>query len=521
MNNEARQKLQELVSNFGSDISDNHLVWKGYLKDHLAQYQRECTALINALNENIPDELLSSQISVSPRVQVDRLVKKLEDDLGLQSEVARWAVESWAWALGVLSDKDLSPLNKPKGENDPFKQLKQLLLKLQLLRNWRIVAIGTAVGAIVFLSLLLAREREELLWGRDDKLTVGVLVGRRNPESAYLSLAEHFKSDLRRQLGTAVEVEVEVIESKEGRKSYDKVKEQLKNKSWDVAFTLSPMLSIAAIDNGYVFAARMFPGFPQYESALFVRADSPIKSEVDITSDTTIALEGVNSSHGFYMPIYDLYGKSLRVDSNNSNTQAIMEKVASRQVDVGAGIYEVLADPKTPELQKQFRIIGQSRGIPVAGVYISPDLTNEERDVVRKSLLSTPTEIQKAAQYGKGTEIDYSNFIEIVKRVDEILACTQWSQTAPVKFFCSGNTITGKVNGYNQPNQDTVRLRLQAEDGKVYYVVLSHKVLSQLGLQSVQKLSFQRISITQIQPVKQRGTLELRITAPEQIKIIN
>ena len=100
MNDEARQKLREIVGEIGSNVSDNPQVWRGYLTDRLAEYTLERQALISALNENIPDDLLSSQTSLPPVVQIERLTQKLVDRLGLQNEVARWAVESWALALG-------------------------------------------------------------------------------------------------------------------------------------------------------------------------------------------------------------------------------------------------------------------------------------------------------------------------------------------------------------------------------------------------------------------------------------
>jgi hypothetical protein len=44
-----------------------------------------------------------------------RLTKKLQDNLGLAEEAARWAVESWALALGVISSNDL----KTNPSSDP------------------------------------------------------------------------------------------------------------------------------------------------------------------------------------------------------------------------------------------------------------------------------------------------------------------------------------------------------------------------------------------------------------------
>jgi hypothetical protein len=40
-----------------------------------------------------------------------RLTKKLQDNLGLTEEAARWAVESWALALGVISEADTAPVD--------------------------------------------------------------------------------------------------------------------------------------------------------------------------------------------------------------------------------------------------------------------------------------------------------------------------------------------------------------------------------------------------------------------------
>jgi len=52
---------------------------------------------------------------VLPVVFLARLTKKLQDNLGLAEEAARWAVESWALALGVISSNDL----KTNPSSDP------------------------------------------------------------------------------------------------------------------------------------------------------------------------------------------------------------------------------------------------------------------------------------------------------------------------------------------------------------------------------------------------------------------
>ncbi|MFM8298882.1 MAG: SH3 domain-containing protein, partial [Microcystis aeruginosa] len=63
--------------------------------------------LVGALKERVPADLLASQNSTPAVVFLARLTKKLQDNLGLAEEAARWAVESWALALEVISSNDL------------------------------------------------------------------------------------------------------------------------------------------------------------------------------------------------------------------------------------------------------------------------------------------------------------------------------------------------------------------------------------------------------------------------------
>jgi hypothetical protein len=66
---------------------------------------------VGALKERVPVDLLASQNSTPPVVFLSRLTKKLQDNLGLAEEAARWAVESWALALGVISEADTAPVD--------------------------------------------------------------------------------------------------------------------------------------------------------------------------------------------------------------------------------------------------------------------------------------------------------------------------------------------------------------------------------------------------------------------------
>jgi hypothetical protein len=115
MNDLPRQKLKEIIIQYGRSLCDEPQRCEGLLRDLCGQYQKEIAVLVGALKERVPADLLASQNSTPAVVFLARLTKKLQDNLGLAEEAARWAVESWALALGVISSNDL----KTNPSSDP------------------------------------------------------------------------------------------------------------------------------------------------------------------------------------------------------------------------------------------------------------------------------------------------------------------------------------------------------------------------------------------------------------------
>ena len=111
MNDLPRQKLKEIIIQYGRSLCDEPQRCEGLLRDLCGQYQKEIAVLVGALKERVPADLLASQNSTPPVVFLARLTKKLQDNLGLAEEAARWAVESWALALGVISEADTAPVD--------------------------------------------------------------------------------------------------------------------------------------------------------------------------------------------------------------------------------------------------------------------------------------------------------------------------------------------------------------------------------------------------------------------------
>ncbi len=394
---------------------------------------------------------------------------------------------------------------------------------------WPLAAAGLGAAAAVGLALFLlsiknqgqsGEPNRERAFGGDGTLNIGVVTTPINPKENYLPLADYLKSELAAKLGEGVNIEIEGIEVRE-KDSLNEAKDRIIHKKWDVIFPLSAQLSVAAQDNSYLFAARMFPKQPQIESVLFVRSDSPIQGLNDLTPEKRVALGEFSNTLSFYMPVYDLYGKIVRLDMGNAIPD-ILKKVKSRQAEVGVSIYRFVQND--PEV----RVIGISKSIPGPGVYLSPALSLKERNLVKAVLLHAPSEIQDKAFYGEGKEVDYTQFRKIMARVEGILACVDLNQD-PVSFFCRNSAdkpatqpgeIQGPASNIKLPDANTIHLTVQGQDGQAYRVVLPRAVLNQIpSAPPPFALNGKTLKVTGVEPRQSAGTLELEITKPEQLTV--
>ena len=259
-------------------------------------------------------------------------------------------------------------------------------------------------------------------------ITVGILT---NPAD-YRELGDYLRKELvpanyfdylqGKQVGIVIEGDKSL--------SYQEVKKRLAEKKWDIAFARSPMISRFAQKQGYSYLAGMFPGSPSYQSGIFVRANSSIRSINDIKPTTVVALGDFNSASSFYMPAYDLYGKRFSVKI--ARTDSPMSMVAQGKAEVGAA---AIGD-KLKSNNSAFRIIHTSRAIPGSGVYLSPQLAPEHQQIGRV-LLAAPKSIRgvKKANYGDVPEANYTEFDKITERVDSIIECVDFDKSY-VNLFC-------------------------------------------------------------------------------------
>ena len=119
MNDAPRQKLREIIRQHGRVITENPRRCENLLRDYCGAYRREISVLTMALEEHaVADLLAASTASAVPRkVTLARLAQRLCDNLALSETAARWAIESWAWALGVITDAELkTSQTEPEGK---------------------------------------------------------------------------------------------------------------------------------------------------------------------------------------------------------------------------------------------------------------------------------------------------------------------------------------------------------------------------------------------------------------------
>jgi hypothetical protein len=100
-----RQKLCEIIKIYGKDVCNNHKRIRGLLNDFCHGNYPEINFLLTALAEKVDIELLASSKTLPYEMISARLVGRLYGNRGMAKEIACWAVDSWALALGVISNE--------------------------------------------------------------------------------------------------------------------------------------------------------------------------------------------------------------------------------------------------------------------------------------------------------------------------------------------------------------------------------------------------------------------------------
>ncbi len=101
MNNQARQHLFQLISDYGIDVAKDSRRLESLLKDYTqGQYKREVFLCVQAAREGVIEALQNNK-HLPYNVVAARLTRQLHEDYGLDLHAAKWAVGSWVVVLGL------------------------------------------------------------------------------------------------------------------------------------------------------------------------------------------------------------------------------------------------------------------------------------------------------------------------------------------------------------------------------------------------------------------------------------
>jgi hypothetical protein len=101
MNETAVRALQDIVTDRGRKILQDARQCQALLQDHSPSTRRENMALMEALKANIPPRLLALPPASLSEATIAKFAACLSGETALSAEAARWAVLSWAKALGL------------------------------------------------------------------------------------------------------------------------------------------------------------------------------------------------------------------------------------------------------------------------------------------------------------------------------------------------------------------------------------------------------------------------------------
>ncbi|MCP9493862.1 MAG: hypothetical protein MSG64_05320 [Pyrinomonadaceae bacterium MAG19_C2-C3] len=106
--NAVRETLRRVIEKHGQGLYESPKRLESLLRDLCGAHRREINIIIGALEERVAADLITKHRGAVPRdVLLAQLTQRLRDHLAYTPDAALWGVETWAFALGVLSEQDL------------------------------------------------------------------------------------------------------------------------------------------------------------------------------------------------------------------------------------------------------------------------------------------------------------------------------------------------------------------------------------------------------------------------------
>ncbi len=221
-----------------------------------------------------------------------------------------------------------------------------------------------------------------------------------------------FKTYLEQSLKSIVELEPALNEVQ--------AVQQVERQSWDLVFAPPGLAAIA------ISQARYLPLFPReggnaQRSVIVVQQDSAPQQLSDLAQQV-IALGQEGSATGFYFPIYNLYGLTLKQVRLAPTPKQTLEWVASGEVTAGALSLAELERFRSDFGTATFRVLHRDvHPVPSGALLVGPTVERNFQAQIRQVLEEIPSEVASAAGFvSNAPPPDYTYLIQVVKQVRPI-----------------------------------------------------------------------------------------------------
>jgi len=340
----------------------------------------------------------------------------------------------------------------------------------------------------------------------------------------YIALENELEKRLRPDKFTDYLFRKQIDVSLENAGSYPKAISSLQELKWDIVMAYSPIVSIAALEQGYKGIGLMFADRPGYNSVLFTRRSSKIFSINDLSLASRIALGDYFSASKYFAPMDMLKDQRVLIAPGNS-TSEIKEMVSQGKADAGALSRNIKNPQKSVEYNTsdniRFRVIAQSPPLPETIVGLSPRLSDGDRDVIARLMLSLPLEVRQydAANYGEGKTPDYEDLIKKISGVSALATCIK-NQESVFVVQCPPDWIPVRIDAWiTDVFLDGDRVALSASTnapGKIIKLIVGRNILDKTApVGSLFELKGRRVQL--LTSASQADNKVFQISHPHQL----
>jgi hypothetical protein len=158
VNEVARDRLGELLSNYGSALTNTPQMCGILIRQKCAECPEEASLLVHAVQKGTVKELLNLGPSPDWEAVSASLAQELSDGVGITTEQASWAVDSWAIALGKHPGARHTEPEPPKPVYEPLtapNEASTVTATFSTLVGAGCGAVGGGIGAVLRLVIVM------------------------------------------------------------------------------------------------------------------------------------------------------------------------------------------------------------------------------------------------------------------------------------------------------------------------------------------------------------------------------